>query len=99
MISTRNAINLATAAAVVAMSGAPVVALAKGHHAAKPAKASADGKVIAHCFGVNTCKGTSDCKSYNHECKGQNECKNMGFKAISKASCAKMGGTLTETAA
>lgn len=100
MISTRNAINLATAAAMVAISGTPMIALAKHHKAAKPAaKPTADGDVVAHCYGINTCKGTSDCATASNSCKGQNECKGMGFKAITKSSCAAQGGRLTEKAA
>jgi hypothetical protein len=99
MISTRTAINLATAAAMVAISGMPVVAYANHHKAAKPtAKPAADGEVVAHCYGINTCKGTSDCATASNSCKGQNECKGIGFKAITKASCATQGGSLTEKA-
>jgi hypothetical protein len=100
MITSRNAINLATAAAMMAMTGAPVVAFAKHHKAAKPAaKPAAEGEVVAHCYGINTCKGTSDCATASTSCKGQNECKGQGFKAITKASCAAQGGSLTEKAA
>jgi uncharacterized membrane protein len=87
MITTRNAINLATAAAMVAISGAPVAAIAKHQGSAAS---------VVHCYGINTCKGTSDCKSYGHECKGQNECKGQGFKEISKKACAAAGGSLSE---
>ncbi len=87
MITTRNAINLATAAAMVALSGAPVAAIAKHQ--------GSDASVV-HCYGVNSCKGTSDCKSYGHECKGQNECKGQGFKALTTKACAAAGGSLTE---
>ncbi len=52
-----------------------------------------------HCYGVNSCKGTSDCKSYNHDCKGLNSCKGQGFKAESKKQCAAEHGSLTETPA
>ena len=91
MITSRNAINLATTAAMLAISATPVAVYA-AQHAAKPA---AGGSVV-HCYGVNTCKGTSDCKSYGHECKGQNECKGQGFKALTTKACSAAGGTLTE---
>lgn len=45
-----------------------------------------------HCFGVNSCKGQSDCKSASNSCKGQNSCKGKGFLAISKSECAAKGG-------
>jgi uncharacterized membrane protein len=77
--------SLAVAAVAVVMAGAATTPVIASHHAAK-----------IHCYGVNTCKGTSDCKSYGHECKGQNECKGQGFKELSKHACLKMGGKLTE---
>jgi hypothetical protein len=96
MITTRNAVNLATAAAMVAIAGSPVVAFAKHHkEAAKPAAA---GEQVVHCYGINTCKGTSDCKTASNECKGQNECKGMGFKALTTKACSAAGGSLTEKA-
>ncbi len=84
MTRLANGLNLAAAAAVIAVSGAAVVSMAT--------PAQAKGAVV-HCYGVNTCKGTSDCKSGNHECKGQNECKGQGFKAISAGACMKAGGS------
>jgi uncharacterized membrane protein len=46
-----------------------------------------------HCYGVNACKGTSDCKTAENSCKGQNACKGHGFKAMTADACAKAGGT------
>ena len=83
----KSGLGLAAAAAMLAMSGASTAAYAK---------APAGKAEVVHCYGVNTCKGTSDCKSYGHECKGQNECKGQGFKAESKKSCLAQGGKLTE---
>lgn len=40
-----------------------------------------------HCDGVNSCKGTSACKSATHECKGQNSCKGQGFLELTKKEC------------
>lgn len=50
-----------------------------------------------HCFGVNSCKGMSDCKSGNHDCKGMNSCKGQGFKELTSKACTKAGGSTTET--
>ena len=80
--------GLAAAAAIFALSAGVTTSV----HA-ESAKAKAE---VVHCFGVNTCKGTSDCKSYTHDCKGQNDCKGQGFKALSAKSCAAMGGTITQ---
>ncbi len=79
--------GLAAAAAMIALAGVASIPSA----AVAGAKAS-----TVHCYGVNSCKGTSECKSYGHECKGQNECKGQGFKSLSAKKCAKMGGSLTE---
>ena len=82
--------GLAAAAAIFALSAGVTTSV----HA-EGAKAKAE---VVHCFGENTCKGTSDCKSYTHDCKGQNDCKGQGFKDISAKACAKQGGSLTPKA-
>ncbi len=81
-MTTKSNFGLAAAAAMFALSAGVV-----GPVHAEGAKAKAE---TVHCFGVNTCKGTSDCKSYNHDCKGQ------GFKAESAKMCAAQGGTTTQ---
>ncbi len=43
------------------------------------AQEAKDAKVV-HCYGVNSCKGMSDCKSGKHDCKGMNDCKGRGFQ-------------------
>jgi hypothetical protein len=40
-----------------------------------------------HCSGVNSCKGTSECKSAKNSCKGMNSCKGQGWVSMSKAEC------------
>jgi uncharacterized membrane protein len=75
---------LAAAAALFALSGAAGVTQAAEHN----------GKAV-HCYGVNSCKGQSDCKSGTHDCKGQNDCKGQGFKAESAKQCAADGGKLS----
>ena len=47
-----------------------------------------------HCYGINTCKGQSDCHTASHSCSGQNACKGKGWKFISQAECKEKGGTL-----
>ena len=84
MLTLKTGISLASTAAIVAMASAVPTA---------PAFAK-DAQV--HCYGTNTCKGTSDCKTAANECKGQNECKGMGFKAMSAKQCKTAGGSLTE---
>ncbi|HVV69892.1 MAG TPA: hypothetical protein VHE99_12830 [Gammaproteobacteria bacterium] len=51
------------------------------------------------CYGVNSCKGQSACKTstfYAHACKGQNSCKGQGYLELTKEQCEKMHGTETE---
>ncbi|MCP5268242.1 MAG: hypothetical protein H6943_04280 [Zoogloeaceae bacterium] len=47
------------------------------------------------CAGINSCKGTSECKTAKNDCKGHNACKGKGW--MSKASakeCTDAGGTV-----
>jgi len=79
-------------------SAAAAFALATFAFAAD-APAGSSGKAISaddtvHCYGVNTCKGTADCKTTGHECKGMNECKGHGFKAMKASACLSEGGTI-----
>ena len=84
MSKIKTGLSIATAAAFVALTGMSVASSAY----------AADDSV--HCYGVNSCKGQSDCKSGNHECKGQNSCKGQGFKAETAAKCKADGGSTTE---
>lgn len=88
MITMKNGASIAAAAALIALTGVAPTAPAFA--------AKADAKV--HCYGVNTCKGTSDCKTAANDCKGQNDCKGHGFKEESAKQCAADGGSLTEKA-
>ena len=47
---------------------------------------AADAAAV-HCSGVNSCKGTSECKSAKNSCKGMNSCKGQGWTSMSKADC------------
>jgi uncharacterized membrane protein len=88
MINAKSGFALAANAALlaVALSAGSTPAFAKHTKAAE----------VVHCYGVNTCKGTSDCASGTHSCKGQNACKGQGFKALTTKDCAAQGGSLTE---
>ncbi len=88
MIITNNGIGFATAAAVIAVAAAASV----------PAQAE-DGATEVHCYGINSCKGTSDCKTAHNDCKGMNACKGHGFKIMSAKKCEAAGGRQTEEAA
>ena len=85
MISTRTGLTLATSAALIAFAAAPTAPAFAKH---------ASGQAV-HCYGVNTCKGQSDCKTAHNDCKGQNSCKGQGFKEMSAQKCTAAGGSLT----
>jgi uncharacterized membrane protein len=73
-------ILMATAVAALFMSGA--VLAAEG--SAEEAK--------VHCAGINSCKGTSECKTGTNECKGKNACSGKGFISTTEKECTEKGG-------
>ena len=79
--TVKSAIALATtAAALFALGGAISTAQAADNMSVK-------------CAGLNSCKGTSDCKTAKSECKGLNSCKGMGWNAKASAKdCTSAGG-------
>jgi uncharacterized membrane protein len=89
MNATKSAVGFAAAAALIALSGATV---------SSPVFAKGAAAKVAPCYGVNSCKGQSDCKSGNHECKGMNDCKGQGFKDLSAKACKAQHGSLTPPA-
>ena len=89
MNATFKTTSLAAAAALIAITAVAT---------SSPVLAKHSTAVAAPCYGVNSCKGTSDCKSGKHDCKGMNDCKGQGFKDLSAKACAKAGGSLTAPA-
>lgn len=77
-----------------AISAAATAALLALSAAAPTTAVYAKGDKLVPCYGVNGCKGQSDCKTAKNDCKGHNDCKGQGFKDLSKAQCAKAGGSL-----
>jgi uncharacterized membrane protein len=47
-----------------------------------------------HCYGVNSCKGQSECKTATNKCKGENTCKGKGVVLKTAKECKAMGGKL-----
>ena len=86
-MSMKSNLGLAAAAAMFALSAGVTTSV---HAESSKAKAE-----VVHCFGVNSCKGQSDCKSGAHDCKGMNDCKGQGFKALSASACKTAGGSTT----
>jgi hypothetical protein len=77
------------------ISGLAVAAMAAGMFmtgVAGTAAAADEAKI--HCVGINSCKGTSDCKTADNACKGKNSCKGKGFVATTEKMCKEKGGTV-----
>jgi uncharacterized membrane protein len=81
---TKGALAAAAASLFLAAGAAPV-------HAAD----TSAGKV--KCEGVNSCKGTSACKSLLHSCAGQNSCKGQGFLMLTPEECQKAKAEMGQT--
>ncbi len=48
------------------------------------------------CLGVNSCRGQSACKSFDHECQAMNTCKGKGFILITQDECKQKGGKVID---
>ncbi|MGH0038425.1 MAG: hypothetical protein ACQGVK_25605 [Myxococcota bacterium] len=68
---------IAAAAASLFLGATGVVALAGA--------AGAEEKI--KCEGVNSCKGSSSCKTFFSSCAGHNECKGKGFLMLTPEEC------------
>jgi uncharacterized membrane protein len=88
MITQKSYLTLASAAALFAFTNGAMMASAYA--------ADQGTEAAAPCYGVNSCKGQSDCKSGSHACKGQNSCKGQGFKKLSSQQCSAQHGSSTE---
>ena len=78
-LNKKSGTKIAVTAAALLFSGAVATSAMAG---------GSQGK----CFGVNSCKGTSACKTAKSECKGHNACKGQGFLAMTAEECAEKGG-------
>lgn len=76
---------IAVAAAALFLAG-PIV----------PANAASHAQV--KCSGINSCKGTSECKTATSACKGQNSCKGHGWVHTKTAKeCQEKGGKVVKS--
>ena len=82
--------SIAAAAAALALSS---FAFAAENPAGSSGAAINAGDKV-HCYGINSCKGSADCKTANNACKGKNDCKGHGFKGVSAKECLDKGGTI-----
>ncbi|MBX9676002.1 MAG: hypothetical protein CTY37_01745 [Methylotenera sp.] len=76
-VQTSKGAMLALGAAALILSGC----------AGAGTKTAANDSNVA-CVGVNSCKGTSDCKTAATSCKGQNACKTAKNACKGQGSCA-----------
>lgn len=87
MITVKTGVSAASTAALLALAALQSAPAFADHHG--------EAKKV-HCYGVNSCKGTSDCKTAEHACKGQNGCKGHGYKEMTAEACTAAGGSTTE---
>jgi len=78
----------------VAIASAAAALFAVGAGVSTSVQAAEDGTV--KCAGINTCKGSSDCKTATSECKGHNSCKGQGWVKKTAAECKTAGGKVLE---
>jgi len=76
----------------VAIASAAAALFAMGATVSTQVQAAEEGTV--KCAGINTCKGSSDCKTAKSECKGHNGCKGQGWVKKTAAECKAAGGTV-----
>lgn len=74
---------------LLAASAAALLAAGGGHAlAADPPIDTTPGK----CWGVNSCKGSSACKTLTSSCAGKNSCKAAGFLIMPQSECNDFAG-------
>lgn len=84
-MTTKKMASLIATAAAIAFITAPMTSTF----------AMANSKKVP-CYGVNACKGKSECKTANNACNGQNDCKGKGYVMKTAKSCKKSGGKTEE---
>jgi hypothetical protein len=76
-------VSVATAAALIALG-----TVAQAADLVAPVKGSTlRATTEIHCFGVNACKGQSDCETATSGCSTQNACKGKGWKKMQASKC------------
>ena len=77
---------IAASAALLALASTAIA------QQASPRAIAADDKVS--CYGINACKGQSECKTADNACKGLNQCKGHGFKTATAKACLAENGKI-----
>ena len=81
------------------LTGAALAMAVAGLAATSGAIASdkkSDKVEMAHCYGVNACKGHNDCTTAENGCAGSGSCKGHGYLVIPTKACGDIGGTLKD---
>lgn len=89
MMTFKSGAAVASAAAFLAMSALSTAAIA-----ADTQQKSISASDQVECYGINACKGQSECKSGDHACKGLNQCKGHGFKTVAAKECLAQDGKI-----
>jgi len=84
--------RLVTGAALSAGAAATFYGLYKSVSVLAPV--AGEGEIA--CYGINDCKGTTDCTTAFNSCNGQNDCKGKGFLNVPEKECALRGGVPLE---
>lgn len=100
MTSNKLAGLIAASATALALSSAALAA-------DKPLPKQISASDTVKCYGVNSCKGSSDCKTEaascsgdsgcstaGNSCAGANSCKGQGFKKLAAGKCLADGGKI-----
>jgi uncharacterized membrane protein len=85
MNSVNRALGASLAAAAVSIALATIAQVAATVAPVKGKSIHRNDEV--HCFGVNACKGQSDCETATNGCMTQNSCKGKGWKKLTAARC------------
>jgi len=88
---SRSITSIAASAAAFVLTTASAFAASAPEGSTGTAVAADD---TVHCYGINSCKGSSDCKTTTQECKGMNACAGHGFKAVAAGECLAKKGTI-----
>lgn len=79
---------LATIAAGLITSGCADVSGTSNH--------ASNNSGPVHCYGINACKGKSQCKTPTASCKAENSCKGQGWVSAGYTECLNQGGRIVD---
>lgn len=85
-----------TGAAIVLAAAGLAGCMGSNTTASTSAAAQGDTVELAHCYGVNVCKGHNDCGTATNACAGQASCKGTGFVGMPTKACGDVGGKVKD---